>query len=345
MMRLIEPLIQFISRNFWRAFWIAFLCILIPAAKLNRDNKYLQLPSSPNGIFSLALADNDSVAQAIVTRWTRDTLNFSLSNRCSCQSTLYNYRDASQSAVDPVNIHRLAIQDVYACLALIPLYILFILIVMTGITNYLRTHSVNSAYVSLTPTMILLTAIPFAAALCDAVSDFAMLQFLRGSQGNTFLPQAINHFLACFKFILLGSLVILYLPVRAYQAGLLIRLTDYGRAKLFQAWRYRVLIIGMVCSAVPIWFMDQGQDLLVNINASSIGVVLFLGIIGFTAMLNWYLAKLFFNNQYQGPVMPYREPSQMPIPDLVKEKKSEPLSRRKYFSNSCLCHSQCPEQF
>ncbi len=89
---------------------------------------------------------------------------------------------------------------------------------------------------------------------------------------------------------------------------LLQRLSGYIRAKTYQLFRYRVILLGVLIFALPIWMLDQGQDLLVNSNSSDEGVLLFVGVVLIAAFLNWYLAKLFFEKKYTGPVCPMTEP-------------------------------------
>ena len=89
---------------------------------------------------------------------------------------------------------------------------------------------------------------------------------------------------------------------------LLSRLSDYIREKTYQLFRYRVILVSVLFFALPIWMLDQGQDLLVNSNSSDEGVFLFIGVVLIAASLNWYLAKLFFEKKYKGPVLPVTEP-------------------------------------
>jgi hypothetical protein len=89
---------------------------------------------------------------------------------------------------------------------------------------------------------------------------------------------------------------------------LLQRLSDYIREKTYQLFRYRVILLSVLVFALPIWVLDQGQDLLINSNSSDQGVFLFVGVVLIAAFLNWYLAKLFFEKSYTGPVLPTTEP-------------------------------------
>jgi hypothetical protein len=70
--------------------------------------------------------------------------------------------------------------------------------------------------------------------------------------------------------------------------------------------------------------MDQGQDLLVNSNSSDYGVILFVSVVSMAALLNWWLAKLFFEQEYKGPVCPMVEPV---ITDPIREASEKKVSR------------------
>ena len=72
-------------------------------------------------------------------------------------------------------------------------------------------------------------------------------------------------------------------------------LSFYFKTKLNETWEYRVIIIGLVVMALPLWYLGQGQDLLLNTNMRDASVVSFFLIITLIAFLNWHLTKLFFN--------------------------------------------------
>ncbi|HWK07095.1 MAG TPA: hypothetical protein VNS58_25855 [Puia sp.] len=104
----------------------------------------------------------------------------------------------------------------------------------------------------------------------------------------------------------------------------LFRLSDYIREKTYQLFRYRVILLGVVIFVMPIWMLDQGQDLLVNSNSSDEGVLLFVGVVSITAFLNWYLAKLFFEKKYTAPLCPLVEPV---LADPVQQTAEKKVSR------------------
>ena len=102
---------------------------------------------------------------------------------------------------------------------------------------------------------------------------------------------------------------------------LLQRFSDYIRDKSLQLFRYRVILLGVIFFATPIWALDQGQDLLVNSNSTNRGVIFFMTVVLVAAFLNWYLAKLFFEKKYCRPVFPFIEPVLADPVQLTAEKK------------------------
>ncbi|HTQ27512.1 MAG TPA: hypothetical protein VMI35_05255, partial [Puia sp.] len=99
------------------------------------------------------------------------------------------------------------------------------------------------------------------------------------------------------------------------------QLSNYVKNKTAQLFRYRVILAGVIFFSAPIWIMDQGQDLLINCNSSDAGVILLMTVISMAAMLNWYLAKLFFNKESKGPLLPFRAPQPTMASSAASEKK------------------------
>ena len=60
-------------------------------------------------------------------------------------------------------------------------------------------------------------------------------------------------------------------------------------------WTFRIVLIFLFVFYALLNFSDQGQDLIVTINTSPFGTLLFLTSISILAALNWYLPKLYTN--------------------------------------------------
>ncbi len=61
-------------------------------------------------------------------------------------------------------------------------------------------------------------------------------------------------------------------------------------------WTYRIVVIALSVLYLAFWQMDQGQDLLVNLNDSHTGVILFYIVISTIATLFWHLPKYLSKN-------------------------------------------------
>ena len=303
-----------VTGHFKWLFWIVLFLNAIPVTVMLGHKKYLELPSSPNGIISMELAGTDSAARVIAKGWSTDTINAKLNSRCNCKANVYVYRQPGE--VNSQLVHRLAVarSDIYWDFAFIFLYVLLAWLIIVKLESFkLRERW-----------LILFLTLAVLAGLCDYIEDFGMLGYLQDSRTNGgMFPEPYYTWASVLKFVLLAGLLFLYVPVRLFQQGYLFRLSDYVTAKLHQLWRYRVIVASLLLFSLPIWFSDQGQDLLINISGSIAAVLIFLTIITLAAFLNWWLAKLFFQNEYHSPVMPFIDPSFLvSIPGTATEKKA-----------------------
>lgn len=110
-----------------------------------------------------------------------------------------------------------------------------------------------------------------------------------GVAGAVFLP-------ALFKFIILAITLIWF----GWQMSFFKRLTKWLASlsgdlgfMLKVSWNFRIVLVVLLVLFGLLNFSDQGQDLLVSINTSSFGTMLFLLSISVFAAINWYLPKLY----------------------------------------------------
>jgi len=288
-------------------FWPVFAATFIVAFLQLKDQTYLTNDRAPKGIVSLELGATRAEDIAIVRSWKQDTLDRSTAD--PCRTTLAINR-----------LHR-ARTDVRTDFLFILLYTALGIIIIIALQSRIgRTDSWFSH---------VLLALPLAAGICDVIEDIGMLQFIRDGLNNTShaseFTARLTRIMAMTKFIILAFLLFLYLPFTLIikDKGLQ-KLSDYIRNKSIQLFQYRVILIGVVAFSLPIWIMDQGQDLLVNSNSSDYGVVLFVSVVCMAALLSWWLAKLFFEQEYKGPVCPMVEPV---ITDPVREASEKKVSR------------------
>ena len=304
----ISRLYHFIQKKFKMLFWPVFAATFIVAFLQLKDQTYLKNEAAPKGIVSLELGRTRAADRAIIRSWEQDTLDRSTSDPCSAAPAVIN------------RLHK-ARTDVWVDFLFILLYTALGIIIVAALQS--RIGQTDSWFSHV------LLALPLAAGICDVIENIGMLQFIRDALNNTsyageFTARLI-HAVATTKFIVLAFLLFIYLPFTLVikDKGLQ-KLSDYIRNKSIQLFRYRVILIGVVAFSLPIWIMDQGQDLLVNSNSSDYGVMLIVGVVCMAALLNWWLAKLFFEQEYKGPVCPMVEPV---ITDPIREASEKKVSR------------------
>jgi hypothetical protein len=316
-MQFLKKLAAFCNIYFVPLFWILLLLTLIPVTIMLGHKKYLEMHGVPDGIVSMELARTDSVARDIVLQWSTDTINTKLYSTCSCDSDVYVYREKTGSNEKIVNRLKVAKADITADYFFIVLYVLFLLVII------FKLEAPENKW------FLFFILLPVTAGVCDYFEDFGMMAYLSnpGHSPNNWLLHEPHYSIASFlKFTILVFLVFFYIPVRLYHQEILEWVSDYIQAKISQVWRYRVIILAITLFALPLWVSDQGQDLLVNINNSETGVCFFLLIIALAAFLNWWLAKLFFQDVFQKPIkiLPCTEP---PIADKDKLRVEKKASR------------------
>lgn len=286
-------------RYFHFLFWPVLVATFIVAFIQLKDQTYLQNVTAPKGIVSLELGKNLERDTSIIQSWKSDTLDRTSVTLC-------------QPTPKPINRIAKARADVQLDFALIVLYTLLGCIIITALQSRIQARKHWFTY--------LLIGLLVLAAILDCIENMILLKLLSQSPGSS-----DTHIIAYTKFVILALLLFIYIPATLiFRDNGLRLLSDYIRNKTFQIFRYRVLLIGLAFFSLPIWFMDQGQDLLININSSDLGVFLFMGVVLVAAFLNWWLAKLFFENKALRPIFPLKE---LPITEEEEERQEKKASR------------------
>jgi hypothetical protein len=295
-------------RNFHLLFWPLLVAALIVVFIKLKDKSYLRNDTTPAGIISLELGNTYTADTAIIQSWKSDTLDRTTITLC-------------QPRPRPIQRLHKARFDVFVDFGFIFIYTLLGLVIITTLQSRIQRGGHWSTR--------LLIGLLLLGAFLDCLENIGLLGFIndginhesRASGSTAF----ITHLAAWGKFIILGGLLFLYIPLTLIiRDNGLLALSDYIASKTFQLFRYRVLLIGLAFFALPIWVMDQGQDLLININSSDQGVLLFMAVVTVAAFLNWWLAKLFFENKALRPVFPLKE---LPISAADEERQEKKASR------------------
>ena len=285
-----RPLPRFIQRFFHPLFWpVLALTVLIGLIEWN-DQQVLSTDAAPYGMLSLALGGHYDKDTAIIHQWHDSIPDTAPKDFCA----------AHPDTVIPLQVARHAILlDFGFILTYSALLLLFLGYLGSG--GWLAKASV------------------VIAALCAFATDVGMLDLIAGSRsvaGQTRIA-------ALAMLVILGLLALYILFVLFFRHQVLRMLTGYTQRKTLQLFRYRVILLGVLFFSVPIWALDQGQDLLVNSNSSNMGIVLFVGVVLIAAALNWWLAKLFFTKGYQpgDPILPLSPRTPPTAAGLLNEKK------------------------
>lgn len=282
-------------KNYKLWFWIFFILSVITADILLLQNKKLKTETASKGIVSLELGNSFERDTAIVASWRMQPQDTNL------------VKTACKEPAKP-NLLSLAKTNTYIDFIFICFYVLFGIILI----SWLQSRA-SKQYKLLTGSLITITII---AGIMDMLENIGMLRLIAAAAAGTLNTLnksifALPFIPAYIKFILLIALVFIYLPVKLILDNRALEtITAFIGRRTEQLYRYRVIFIGTFIFALPIWMLDQGQDLLINITGSGeeLGVVLLLAMILAAAFLNWYFAKLFFSRNYQPPVFPFREP-------------------------------------
>jgi hypothetical protein len=301
-------LYHFVQTHSKLLFWPVFAATCIVAFFQLHDQTWLKNGKAPLGIVSLELGPTHACDIAIIQSWKKDTLDHSTADPCSPATAAIN------------RLHK-ARTDVNVDFLFILLYTSLGIISIAALQS--RYGWADRWYSNI------LLALPLIAGICDVIEDIGLLKFINDGLDNaaraTEFTASLTHTVATIKMAILVLILALYLPfiyIIKYKG--LVKISDYIRKKSLQLFRYRVILVGVVAFSLPIWAMDQGQDLLVNSNSSDYGVALFVGIVCMAALLNWWLAKLFFEQEYKGPVCPMVEPA---IEDRAREASEKKVSR------------------
>lgn len=303
----LSPVNHFIRRHFHVLFWPTLIGAFLLGFIQQHHQVYLCNDTAPKGIIDLETGRSRTLDSNIIASWKKDTLDINSFDEC---------RDSAIA----INRLKIARNDVrYADTAFILFYTLLNIIIIMTLQG--RQSKQRPRF---TLALIILAIL---AGVCDLIENQGMLRFIEEGlyTGNTHPRDNIavlTRIMALTKFGILALLAGVYLPLTLiFRDNALRILSDYLRAKALQLFRYRVIIASMLIFTIPIWMMDQGQDLLVNSNASDTGVFLFITVILIAAAINWWLSKLFFEREYRSPLYPLNEPVIHDPTLLTAEKK------------------------
>jgi hypothetical protein len=302
---------RLINGRYKLLFWIFFVTAFLAGYLQVLQNKKLINETAHHGIMTLEVGKSFSVDSSIVSSWKKIIIE---------DSTRINDCNPPTS----VNLLHLAKRTIYIDFAFIIFYTCLAIVIILWLQQGAGVK--NTIYTNVLIILALLMGV------MDVIENIGMLRFIRYGMDGQPVPgngvAVITGIASRIKFGILIGLGLLYLPyMLIVKNNGLKAISDTLKQKMEQVFRYRVIFIGLVGFAAPMWILDQGQDLLVNSNAEESGVLLFLATVVIIAFLNWYLSKLFFRKEYkQGVdrVYPFSEPV---LEDPVQQAAEKKVSR------------------
>jgi hypothetical protein len=283
-----SPFYQFLLTHKRRLFWIFFAGAFITAYVQIIQNKSLKNELAPNGIRSLQTEFNFTKDTAIVGSWN----SVKVDKKDSENKTTITRADT-------------AVNNILVDFFFIAFYTLWGIIVILWLQEDPLKKTEKSTGLLITLMII--------AGVMDVVENLGILSVIAyktggGSNGFIHAIVIVKSLAAWIKFILLGALLLYVVVTIVFKKRGLAYLSSFFAKRKEALHRYRVIVSGIVVIVLAIWLSYQGQDLLVNVNATNWGVATFLGMLFMIASLNWYLAKLFFQTGKPAEVYPFIEP-------------------------------------
>ncbi len=254
----------------------AFLAITAVIALLTfiiqvNTGQCLKTDLTPGGILSLEFAWDQEYANALRREWQKP---------CRIAAPLCVER------AEPSSIISAAVINIYWDFAFMVCYLLFLwtLVIL---------HENKFARVSRRPLTALLLSFCMLIFVLDGIENFLMLKFLEDAAVDSWKIALI----ASIKFTLV-ALVALYI---LWRGAYLRRFSEFSVTLTHILWSNRVGVVGLVVLYFALWKSDQGQDLLINLNASHWGPITLYIILSVLATFYWYWPKYFSPEKWKDP--------------------------------------------
>jgi hypothetical protein len=325
--------IQFVRNYFILLFWTLLIGSFITAYVQLKDKVNLANDTAKHGIVSLELGFTNKGDSSIIGSWKQDSINRRLNTPPISDSNWH--QDKTRAGLSSIVQYgkytdkiALAKHDISIDFIFIFFYTFLAIVIITRLqslhsnTRKLTNHTRLNAFLIHVDNLLNKPGISnyllfsaLIAGICDVLENFGMLYLLHHAPGiASFYAPATAFFTslaASIKFIILIALLVYLLFKLFTYFSLLKQLSDVIKIRARQLYQYRVIVLGVLFFSLPVWILDQGQDLLININTSDKGIIIFLITLVIAAFLNWYLAKLFFSpiKKYGDFILPLRAPN------------------------------------
>jgi hypothetical protein len=229
----------------------------------------LKTDNTPGGILALELAWDQLTAENIRKEWL---------NPCTVIQPSCADKPEINSMIDA------AIKNIRWDFVFILAYValLYVLVVL---------HETRFSKIGARPYTAVICLLCVLAGILDVFENILMLRFLQGDSASIWQVTV----LASLKFLTL-ALVTTYIIWRgAYPK----RFSAFAITMVHILWENRVSVIGLLVIYFALWKSDQGQDLLINLNASHWGPITFYIILSILATFYWYWPKYFAPEKWE----------------------------------------------
>ena len=231
----------------------------------------LKTDFTPNGILSLDFAWDQEYANELRTEWQK---------HCKLAVPLCVGEPETSS------ITSAAIVNIYWDFAFMVCYLMLLVVLLI-------LHESKFARMKRRPVTGVLVSFCILIFVLDGIENFLMLKFLNGAAVDSWKIALV----ASIKFTLVALVAVYILWRGAY----LRRFSEFTVTLTHILWSNRVGVVGLFVLYFALWKSDQGQDLLINLNASHWGPITLYVILSVLATFYWYWPKYFSPEKWAEP--------------------------------------------
>ncbi len=256
-------------------FVITVVGFIFSASSVIKLNNQLRTTQTPYKILALSFSFNKAGAEQIKQCWDTTYIYapFDTINECSA---VYHQKRAEYRKTD------IAEKLLYFDFVWIVFYCLLIIICSVKIISFLNPDELES-YGRLSNWVRYITLIIFSSAV---LQNILMIKYLNDANINPLLFSVA----ACIKSFFLAFVITCFFM---YSKPALVQITQLVKSILSVFWQNRIIVIFLFLMYAVTWQLDQGQDLLVNLNTQWQGPAFLYVVLSIFALLNWHLPKMY----------------------------------------------------
>jgi hypothetical protein len=266
---------RYICEHFDLLFFLIFIPSLLLGNIMKQDRELLLTKSAPSGIYNLQVSHDFNLDTLIRREWFSKSI-----------TRLNFYRDSTKTEI--TNGLQTAQEQIRVDYYFVPLYVLLLCLCLVK-ANVKPGADVPEGFSLLS---YILFGLALIAGMMNIIADYQLAKFFERKPFNLnliYFPSLIKWWTLRF----LVTLLLLRVIFKGWLVYLLKQATDYLIFIKVNFLRFRIVVIGLLVIFILLWGVDQIQDLLLGINTSRGGPVLFLSAVSVLALLNWYLPKLY----------------------------------------------------